>query len=60
LGLLFTGKTEGWMDASNAAASLYAWLGRFRGARAHLSDTDVSDDDEALDTSDDSVDDGNE
>jgi hypothetical protein len=37
---------------------LYAWLGRFLGARARLSDTDVADDD-ALDASD-SVDDGEE
>jgi len=46
------------MDASSAAASLYAWFGRFRGARARFSDTDVADD-EALDASD-SVDDGDE
>jgi hypothetical protein len=58
LGLFLTGKTEGWMDASSAAASLYAWFGRFRGARARFSDTDVADD-EALDASD-SVDDGDE
>nr|ACR36283.1 unknown [Zea mays] len=58
LGLFLTGKTEGWMDASSAAASLYAWFGRFRGARARFSDTDVADDD-ALDASD-SVDDGDE
>ena len=58
LGLFLTGKTEGWMDASSAAASLYAWLGRFLGARARLSDTDVADED-ALDASE-SVEDGEE
>jgi len=58
LGLFLTGKTEGWMEASSAAASLYAWFGRFRGARARFSDTDVADDD-AFDASD-SVDDGDE
>uniref|UniRef100_A0A0A9E2N7 Uncharacterized protein n=1 Tax=Arundo donax TaxID=35708 RepID=A0A0A9E2N7_ARUDO len=58
LGLFLTGKTEGWMDASSAAASLYAWFGRFRGARARFSDTDVADDD-VFDASD-SVDDGDE
>uniref|UniRef100_A0A0A9ECS4 Uncharacterized protein n=1 Tax=Arundo donax TaxID=35708 RepID=A0A0A9ECS4_ARUDO len=46
------------MDASSAAASLYAWFGRFRGARARFSDTDVADDD-AFEASD-SVDDGDE
>jgi hypothetical protein len=46
------------MDASSAAASLYAWFGRFRGARARFSDTDVADED-AFDASD-SVEDGDE
>jgi hypothetical protein len=59
LGLFLTGKTEGWMDASSAAASLYAWFGRFRGALARFSDTDVADDDDVFDASD-SVDDGDE
>jgi len=34
------------MDASSAAASLYVWLGRFRGVRGRLSDSDAATDDE--------------
>ena len=32
------------MDASSAAASLYVWLGRFRGVRGRLSDSEATDD----------------
>jgi len=43
------------MDASSAAASLYVWLGRFRGVRGRLSDSeatdDVADEEAALDAS---------
>jgi hypothetical protein len=48
---LATGNTEGYMDASNAAASLYVWLGRFRGVRVRgrLSDSDATDEEEAGD-----------
>jgi hypothetical protein len=46
---LATGNTEGYMDASSAAASLYVWLGRFRGVRGRLSDSDATDEEEAGD-----------
>jgi hypothetical protein len=43
------------MDASSAAASLYVWLGRFRGVRGRLSDSEATDDvaeeEDALDAS---------
>jgi len=37
------------MDASSAAASLYVWLGRFRGVRGRFSDSDAATDDEVAD-----------
>ena len=46
---LATGKTDGYMDASSAAASLYVWLGRFLGVRGRLSDSDAATDDEVAD-----------